>query len=187
MGIGSFFQKLAPWLSAGVQFVPGAGPIIANTITKIANDHNVTLPDSKVEGTVESIGNAVAAMTGNSDAMLALKKQDQEYALQMQAAGFKELSDLEALQDADAASARTREIAVKDKTPEIGFYILITAFVVVIAALFKWPIPADNKAIVFSMIGSLATIVIGATQYFYGTTRSSRLKDDTIATIAKQQ
>ena len=185
MGVGSFFQKLAPWLAAGVQFVPGAGPVIAGTITKIAGDHGVSLP-SAVAPTVESIGDAVAALTGNSAAMVALKQQDQSYAEQMQAIGFKQITDLEALADADAADARKRETAVRDHTPEIGFYLLITAFVLVIAALFKFPVPTENKAMIYLMVGSLGTLVVGAAQYFYGTTRSSGAKDQVLADIAKQ-
>jgi hypothetical protein len=185
MSLGSVFKKLAPWMATAVNFLPGAGPTIAGIITKVADTNQVKLPET-IQPTVDSISNAVAALTGNSAAMLQLKQEDDNYALQMQAAGFKQLIDIEALQDADAVDARKRETVVRDKTPEFGFYLLITAFVGILLALFKWPVPTENKAVVFTMIGSLGTIVIGATQYFYGTTRSSGMKDDTIATIAKK-
>lgn len=184
MGAENFFHKLAPWLAAGVQFVPGAGPAIAGVITKIAGEHGVQLP-SAVEPTVESLGNAVAAMTGNSEAMAALKKQDQDYSLQMQAAGFKNLEDIYALDNEDKANARNREIQVRDKTPEIGFYLLTFGFFAALICLFHFPIPAENKATVYTMIGSLGTVWLASGMYFYGTTRSSGAKDQTIADIAK--
>jgi hypothetical protein len=190
MGVGSFFQKLAPWLSAGVQFVPGAGPAIAGVITKIAGDHGVSLP-SAVEPTVESIGNAVAAMTGNSAAMAALKKQDQDYALQMQAAGFKQVDDLIALGNEDRASARNREIQVKDNTPKILAYLYAAGFFITLAAEIwiavsgKTVNPLAEKSIDL-LLGVLVGMVLGTKEYYFGSSAGSDKKSDLLADIAKQ-
>lgn len=190
MGFGSFFQKLAPWLSAGAQFIPGAGPVIAGTITKIAGEHNVALP-GKVDGTVESIGNAVAALTGNADAMLALKKADEEYALQMQAAGFKQIQDMEALAVQDRESARNREIQVKDNTPKILAYLYASGFFITLAAEIWIAIsgkiinPLAEKSIDL-LLGVLVGMVLGTKEYYFGSSAGSEKKSDLLADIAKQ-
>ena len=186
MGVGSFFKKLAPWLSAGASFVPGAGPVIAATINNIAGTHGVTLAAPADASLPETLENAVAALTGNSAALGALKQADNDYALQMQAAGFKQVADLEALAVQDRESARNREIQVRDKTPEIGFYVLTIGFFTALFCLFHFPIPADNKSIIFTAMGALTTVWIASATYFYGTTRGSANKDQVLASIAKQ-
>lgn len=186
MSIGGFFKKLAPWLSAGVSFVPGAGPAIAATINGIAGTNNVKLTAPADSSLPETLENAVAALTGNSAALEALKQADQQFQLQMQQAGFKQVDDLEALAVQDRESARSREVQVRDRTPEIGFYVLTIGFFAALFCLFKFPVPAENKAVVFTMIGSLGTLWIAAGTYFYGTTRGSANKDQVLADIAKQ-
>lgn len=152
------------------------GVLAANMVGK-------ALGVDKIDPTPEAITAAIAGAT--PEQMIALKQVEVDAQLKVQEMGFKDVETMMQAADGDAADARKREEIVRDRTPEIGFYVLIAAFVGVIIALFRIPVPADNKAVVFSMIGSLGTIVIGATQYFYGTTRSSGNKDQTIADIAK--
>jgi uncharacterized YccA/Bax inhibitor family protein len=95
--------------------------------------------------------------------------------------GYKSETDMESLAVQDRESARAREISVKDYTPEIGFYLLMVIFAFVIHWLLKWPVPDSNKAIVYSAIGSLGTLVVMAATYFYGTTRGSENKSATIS------
>jgi hypothetical protein len=185
MGVGSFFTKLAPWLSAGAQFVPGAGPVIAGVITKIAGDHGVSLP-SKVEGTVSSIGDAVAAMTGNAAAMLALKQADQTYAEQMQAMGFKQITDLEALEDADRANARNREIQVKDHTPAVLAFCVTVGFFATLWYVFGHGVKPDSHDLAMVMVGVLGAAWGSVIAYYFGSSKGSEDKTQIIGDIAKQ-
>jgi hypothetical protein len=185
MGVGSFFQKVAPWIAAGVQFVPGAGPVLAGTISKIASEHGVQLP-SAVEPTVESIGNAVAAMTGNSAAMLALKQQDQTYAEQMQAMGFKQIQDLEKLAMDDRADARARQIAVRDRMPAILAVLINVGFFGIVILMMFHVIPAGVKDVAFMLLGALAAAWKDVYGYYFGSSAGSSAKTDALADIAKQ-
>lgn len=185
MGVGSFFSKIAPWLSAGVQFVPGAGPVIAAGINEIAKTHSVQLPSS-VEPTVESIGNAVAAMTGNSDAMAALKKQDQDYALQMQAAGFKQVTDVIALGNEDRASARNREVQLKDHTPAILAAFITVGFFGTLWYVFGHGVKAEAHDLALTMVGVLGTAWTGVVSYYFGSSKGSDDKTQIIGDIAKE-
>ena len=190
MGVGSFFQKLAPWLSAGVQFIPGAGPSIAGIITKIAGDHAISLPGA-VEGTAASIGDAVAAMTGNSAAMLALKQADQQYAEQMQAIGFKQITDIQALDNADRASARERQIAVKDRTPSVLAAVITITALLVVYLVFSGhadsvlSIPA-TAAIAGAIVGYVFKDYGQVLNYYFGSSQGSKEKTKIIGDIAKE-
>jgi hypothetical protein len=139
--------------------------------------------DGKMDTTPDGIAAAIAGAT--PEQMIALKQAEADAQLKVQELGFQNVQEMERLADSDAADARARETKVGDKTPEVGFYLLLVAFVGVIIALFFLPVPEANKSVVFSMIGSLGTIVIGATQYFYGTTRNSNVSQKVIADIAK--
>lgn len=185
MNVGGFFQKIAPWLAAGVQFVPGAGPAIARVITKIAGDHSVAL-STDVGTTVDSIGNAVAALTGNAGAMAALKKQDEDYALQMQAAGFKQIADLIALGDADRASARAMHASVpKDYTPQILSGVITVGFFVTLWVVFVRGVNAGTHDLAMVMVGLLGSAFGAVVTFYFGSSAGSEAKTKIIGDIAK--
>ena len=74
----------------------------------------------------------------------------------------------------DRDSARKRQESIKDWTPTVGFYgITLGFFGLLIGSLFH-QIPEANKAIVYSMIGSLGTAWIGVVSYFYGASHSAK-------------
>src|SRR5207237_5130961 len=100
---------------------------------------------------------AEAMANATPDQLLALKKADQEYALQMQSLGFKNTADLAAIAASDTASARAREIAVKDNTPKILSYIVTIGFFAVLAFLFLNGVPAEGHDLVIALLGSLGT------------------------------
>lgn len=190
MGFGSFFQKLAPWLSAGVQFVPGAGPVIAATINDIAKTHSVPLAAPADHTLPDTIENAVAALTGNSAAMVALKKADQDYALQMQAAGFKQLDDLLALDNQDRDSARKMQEAVKSWIPAaLAVFSAASCLTVAILIFTNHMQVMQNPA-----SAALAATVVTWTfrdlaqvyAYYFGSSSGSQNKDQIIGDIAKQ-
>jgi hypothetical protein len=120
---------------------------------------------------------ATAIQGATPDQLAAIQKQDQDFNLQMEALGFKNAADLEKIAADDRASARGREMAIRDKTPAVGFYLLSVGFFALLSALITIPIPDSNKAVVFTLVGTLGTAWIGAVQYYYGTTRSSGVKD----------
>jgi hypothetical protein len=170
-------RKIYPAISGLASLGGPFGTIAAGLVGK-------AIGVDKVDPTPDGIAAAVAGAT--PEQMIALQQAEADAALKAKEMGFANTEAMFALADADAASARNREIQIRDKTPEIGFYLLIAAFLALIYYLFRYPVPDANKGIVFGAAGTLGTLVIGAAQYFYGTTRSSQQKDATIADIAKQ-
>ena len=172
-------KKIAPWMGAAVATAM-PGPIGA---TALALSKALSGPDKtvKVEPTVESITQAVTTALGDPVQVAAIRKADQDFSLSWQAAGFKNEDDLESLAVDDRKDARAMRTANKDWTPTIGFFILLAAFSLAFWALMHYQVPDSNKAMVYSMCGTIGTLTIMAATFFYGTTRDSGRKTELLA------
>ena len=62
----------------------------------------------------------------------------------------------------------------------------MTMFGVALWALFGVEIPEGNKAVIYSMIGSLGTLTITACAYYHGSSNGSAKKNDLIANVGKK-
>lgn len=154
------------------------GPVAGDALRALGNALGIKKNDTDTPPTFDELGAAYIGATPEQRA--AALSEEHRYQETMKQLSITETTQIQALYNADLSNARAREIAVKDRTPEIGFYILVVLFGLTILALFKWPIPEHNAGTVFGAIGSLATLAIMAATYFYGTTRSSRNKDAVI-------
>lgn len=122
-----------------------------------------------------------AILAATPDQLLALKKADQDFEIQIEKLGIEKAK----LSFDDTANARGREIAVKDNTPKILSYVTTFGFFGSLAAAIYFPIPKESSALVFSMIGSLGTVWITQQGYYFGSSRGSDDKSKVIADIAK--
>ncbi len=64
------------------------------------------------------------------------------------------------------------------KTPIVYGVLLIYALVIV--GLFTWTIPADNRDIAYMVVGGLTAIVTTIVNFFFGSSKSSEDKNETI-------
>lgn len=172
--MGFSLRSIAPWIgAAAATALPGPLGAAALAIGKAIG--------KPVDATPEAITDAAMAALGDPAQVAAIRAADNEFKLQWQNAGFKNDTDIMALAVDDRKDARNREIQVRDRTPQVGFYVLLAGFFVALIALMKIPVPAENKAMVFGMIGSLGTLAVMAATYYYGTTESSRHKTELLA------
>ena len=136
--------------------------------------------------------------TGNMtpDIIAAVRAADQKHAELMKQMDIDlaklNLSHEELLAQTDAGdrdSARKREIAVKDHTPERLAYIMIGGFFAIslaqLISIMGWPdvvskIPNQGWLIIGNISGYLAAESKQAAAYFLGSTAQSHAKDDTI-------
>ena len=165
--------KVAPWLVAAA-----GGP--AGLATKALG----TLAEKlgAKEATVEAITQAVAGAT--PEQMLALKQADNEFKVRMQELGFKRETDLAKIEADDRASARGMQMAVHSNIPAILTCGLGVAFIATLWALFKYPIPPENRDVVVYMCGQLAAGFSAALAFWLGTTRESANKNVLLANSA---
>lgn len=94
--------------------------------------------------------------------------------------------DLERINAADRANARDREVKTGDRTPAYMAYGVSIGFFGVLGYLLKFGIPPQGGEALLVMLGALGTAWTAIIGYFFGSSASSRSKDDTLAHIAKQ-
>lgn len=124
----------------------------------------------------DSIKQALQSGTLTGEQIVALKKAEDDFALQMATLNIKSVQDLQALDYQDRDSARKLEMTTKARTPYIGFYLLSAGFFGLLALMLFHAIPDGNKAVLYTMVGSLGTVWISSANFLYGQTH---LDDDT--------
>lgn len=108
---------------------------------------------------------------------------DQAKALLAQhAAEFKAQLELQyaQLDASDRASARARQMAVKDWIPSFLAILVTFGFFGMLAAMIKWTIPGANESVFYVMIGSLGTAWVAIVTYYFGSSSGSAAKSDLI-------
>lgn len=111
------------------------------------------------------------------DQIAALKKAEIDWNIKC-----KELEvDMEEVLAGDRDSARQREMTLKDKTPQIIGTILMIGFFGLLTAMMFFDVPTENQQVLHMMLGALATMTTAVCNYYFGSSRSSSLKDEKIA------
>lgn len=89
--------------------------------------------------------------------------------------------DMEEVLAGDRDSARQREMTLKDKTPQIIGTILMIGFFGLLGAMMFFDVPTENQQVLHMMLGALATMTTAVCNYYFGSSRSSSMKDEKIA------
>lgn len=181
MSIGGFFKTVGkvgfPFLSAAA--VAG-GPFATMAAASLGKALGIDTPESNPD----AIADVMAKATLDPLERAKLIQAENEFKLQMATLNINHEDEIEKIAAADRDSARNREIQVRDKTPQVGFYCLLLGFFGALSLLFWIPIPDPNKATIYGMIGSLGTLLITAATYYYGTNASSSRKTELLAQAA---
>jgi hypothetical protein len=179
-----FLKKALPWIgSAAAAFATG-GP--AGLLTVAAKGIGAIV-GKNVAPTADSIAAAVAGAT--PEQLLEMKKLDQDYALQLQQLGYKDVEELADIAAKDRDSARNREIQVKDWTPRI-----LTAAFVGMAGYICYAIMHGHSDVlkdptssltVGAVIGYIFSDVKEIVSYYFGSSAGSDAKTQTLSNIAQ--
>ncbi|MDB5994586.1 MAG: hypothetical protein JWP42_1722 [Pseudomonas sp.] len=164
----ALIKTVAPWIGTAL-----GGPLGGLAIEAAANAMGIG------EKTTDAVKQALSGVT--PEQMLALKQADQAFALQMQALGFKETTDLESIAAGDRASARGMQIANKSFMPAVISAGLLSSFIGMSVALLYIPIPTSNRDMIIYMIGQLSGFAGSAVAFWLGTTRQSEDKTRMLA------
>ena len=113
--------------------------------------------------------------------MLALKQAEDEFKEHMRQLDVTE----EQLQYADVDSARKMETATKDSTPRNLSYIVVLGVAVAIGAVLMGVTHVDS-ALAGTLIGYMISEAKAVFGFWFGSSRASQAKDETIASIAKE-
>ena len=181
MKVPSILKKILPTLGAALPLPPPLGVLASQAIGKALGVENL-----QPEGVEDAIA---AAQSSDPDILVKLKAVETDFQLRMAELGFANAEKLEELATADRASARLREIAVKDRIPAILAIGVTLGFFSLLAVFCFRELPQSSATILNIMVGSLGTAWAGVISYYFGSSSGSADKSRTIAglTEAKQR
>lgn len=156
-------SKIAPTLATAV-----GGPLAGVATTAIMGALGLSSNSSP-----EDVAAAVVGAT--PEQLLALKKADQDFAIQMKQLGV----SLEKLGVDDRASARQREMAVRDRNPAIMGYILLVGSMIAAGVVLLGYVP-DTSLQAGVVLGYLFSESKQVLSYYFGSSSSSEEKTNMI-------
>ena len=142
------------------------GPLAAKVIRDVLG----TEPDADID-------EAVLAAAADPDAVVKLK----EIEATMKAKEAELGVEFERIAAEDRASARARQVALKDNMPGQVFYITSFGFFGTLGLVFAYGVPETGGEVLLSMVGSLGTVWIASAYYFVGSSAGSARKTDILA------
>lgn len=119
--------------------------------------------------------------TASPDALLQLKKSEQEFATRMAELGFKNEADLEKIAADDRASARQREVDRQDWTPRVMAFLVTSGFFSMLAIMVIAAIPEGSREPLYILLGSLGTAWTQIIAYYFGSTAGGQKKSELLA------
>lgn len=133
----------------------------------------------KPDGTEDEI--AAIVSTGSPETLLKLREADNEFKLAMKQAKI----DIEKVHADDRADAREMQKETKDWAPAILALFSFSGFFGILAGLIIWGDRIPDKAFppLMVMLGALGAIVTQIANYYYGSSKGSSEKNQTITSL----
>lgn len=159
---------VAPWIATAL-----GGPAAGMAVRAVAAALGV---DAK---TTEDAQAAILGAT--PDQLLALKKADQDFAVQMQSLGFKNQADLEKIAADDRASARAMQLGHPSFVPAALSLAVVVGFFGELTAMMVWPDKSSDSQVLNLMLGTLGAALVQVMNYWFGSTAGSMAKSQLLA------
>jgi len=164
----AILKTVAPWIATAA-----TGPLGGMAVEAAANALGIG------EKTTDAVKQALSGVT--PEQMLALKQADQAFALQMQALGFKQITDLESIAAGDRKDARDLLRTTRSWVPAaLSGGVTIGYFAILIGMMAGALKVSDSQALLL-MLGSLSTAWGMVMAFWFGTTADSGKKTDILA------
>lgn len=168
MDFTELLKTVAPWIGTAL-----AGPLGGMAATAAANALGLS------DKTADALK---AALTGATpEQMLALKRADQDFAIQMQALGFKQVSDLEAIAAGDRKDARDMAKTTRSWVPAALSGGVTVGYFTILIGLMAGKLAVEDSQAMLLMLGSLTTAWGVVMAFWFGTTADSGRKTELLA------
>jgi hypothetical protein len=164
--VGIDFKKIIGAVAPTIATVLG-GPLAGTAVAALSKKLL-----GKDGGSEAEIAEALAS--ASPEMLLELKKLDAEFKLEMEKLEI----ELEKLSTQDRASARARQVAMKDWTPNILAGVALAGYAVIQFVVLTEPLVPENKEIILRTLGTLDMVVVTIIAYFFGSSRGSKAKTD---------
>jgi hypothetical protein len=168
MDFASLVKVVAPWIGTAL-----GGPLGGMAVEAAGRALGIT------EKTQESLKQALSGAT--PEQMLALKQADQEFALQMQALGFKQVADMEAIAANDRKDARDMQRTSHSLVPAVLSFVVTFGYFGILGGMLSGVFNTSDSEALLIMLGSLGTAWGMVMAFWFGTTRDSGRKTELLA------
>jgi hypothetical protein len=174
MSFTEVVRKSFPFISAAASLGGPVGTIAAGLVGK-------AIGVDKVSPTADGISNAIASAFANPEQRAALIDAENKFQLQMKELGYESAEQLAATDAADRASARGREIALKDKVPAVLALLVTLGFFGVLGYMLTHQVPPSSHDTMLLLLGSLGSAWISIISYYFGSSSGSDRKTELLA------
>lgn len=164
----SIIKTVAPWIGSAL-----GGPLGGMAVEAAASA--LGLGDKTVDAVKQALSGATP------EQMLALKTADQAFALQMQALGFKQVADIEAISASDRKDARGMQITTRSYMPALLSTIITIGFLGLLTGMMTGALKAEDNQAMLIMLGALGVAFGQVTNYWLGSTSESGRKTEMLA------
>ena len=174
MGFNDVLKKAFPFLSVAASFGGPLGTMAAAAVGKAIGADKAPPADGLLDH--------MAAVFGDPAQRAALVQAEREFQLQMAELGYKSAQDLEATAAADRASARNREIQVRDWTPRVLAFIVVVLCFGGEGLYFRHGAPSNaSPELIGRILGTLDSALILVLSYYFGSSAGSERKSELLA------
>lgn len=181
----SIIKNVAPFI-AGTFGTPLAGIAVKALVDVIPDANKPAAQDAAAKGPESFLQHIGDLFSQGVISTADIKKAEMSHSEKMAELGYKSMTDLAKIDADDRDSARKREIATKDETPKIIASVVVISWVFIQWHLINNSIPHDMREIIMRVLGTLDAALVMVLNYYFGSSASSKAKDDTLAAIAKQ-
>lgn len=162
MNVGSILKTVAPWIGAAVTGGPtGLASLALSKVGEVLG---------KKLGSADEAESAVLGAT--PDQIAALKKIDDDFAVQMQQLNLQSVEDIEKLANEDRSNARARQVSLRDRIPAVLAIFVTGGFFGLLAVMVFCKIPQESQTLLNVMVGSLGTAWISIIGYYFGSSNT---------------
>jgi hypothetical protein len=168
-------KTLAPTIATAL-----GGPLAGGAVMALESVFGITpKPDASTDDRQGAIAAAISGAT--PEQLAAMRAKDQDYALAMAQAGFKDTETLASLAVQDRASARAMQISTRSVTAPFLAMFVTFGFFGVLAVMMFYPLPSATHDALMLMLGALGTAWISVIAYYFGSSQSSDRKTELLA------
>lgn len=175
MAFTDVLKKAFPFLSAAASLGGPLGSLAASVVGKAIG------LDKAPAGTADGIATAIATAFADPAQRTALIQAERDFQAQMAELGYKDAEELAATDEADRASARNREIQLKDRIPALLAIMVTLGFFSVLAFMLFRQVPQTGHDAMLLMLGGLGSAWTAVVSYYFGSSAGSERKTELLA------
>lgn len=156
------------------------GPLAGGAVTALEGVFGISpAPDASMDDRQNAVAQAISGAT--PDQLAAVRKADQDYALAMANAGFKDTETLASLAVQDRANARAMQVSTRSiVAPALAIFVTIGFFTILGFMMFTELPKAAHDALML-LLGSLSTAWAAIIAYYFGSSAGSDRKTELMA------